>query len=388
MAVTEDLPSFLSDPPSQLPHPQTPVAAPNTSVTETNSAELFQRETALSLDLSASSEIDALFAGYSHSRSGSNLSATSASDHLFDSSVRNLERLLMQPSSESTSDQAQSLAHQQQSVAAQQNTAPPQQHFLPGNTTIASSSSATNSQQQQQQQHSELMQQQSPLMLQQQQLHLLSMQQLGQGGGGLQGLLMSDLNNHLLGAGGSGTGNSNSGNGANNFNGSGLRPLILDGFSSMNDLVSLQQSGLGLPGTPLHHHFSNFPGSGGGMMLHSGMGGLGGMHGGGMGLHHPHQQQNHIMHMHNMGNMNGLSGSSLLSGGGQGGSEYRIGAYTREERQMKIEAFRAKKRKRIWRKQIKYDCRKRLADTRPRFVIALRLIDGCTLNTFLTGCAE
>ena len=46
--------------------------------------------------------------------------------------------------------------------------------------------------------------------------------------------------------------------------------------------------------------------------------------------------------------------------------EFRIGAYTKQERQLKIEQFREKKRTRIWRKQIKYDCRKRLADTRPR----------------------
>jgi hypothetical protein len=44
----------------------------------------------------------------------------------------------------------------------------------------------------------------------------------------------------------------------------------------------------------------------------------------------------------------------------------RIGAYTKEERQILIEKFRAKKKRRVWRKQIKYDCRKRLADTRPR----------------------
>lgn len=44
----------------------------------------------------------------------------------------------------------------------------------------------------------------------------------------------------------------------------------------------------------------------------------------------------------------------------------RIGAYTKEERQAIIAKFRAKKMRRVWRKQIKYDCRKRLADTRPR----------------------
>lgn len=44
----------------------------------------------------------------------------------------------------------------------------------------------------------------------------------------------------------------------------------------------------------------------------------------------------------------------------------RVGAYTKEERQAIIAKFRAKKMRRVWRKQIKYDCRKRLADTRPR----------------------
>lgn len=47
-------------------------------------------------------------------------------------------------------------------------------------------------------------------------------------------------------------------------------------------------------------------------------------------------------------------------------SEKRVGIYTIEERKNKIEKFRERKRQRIWRKQIKYDCRKRLADTRPR----------------------
>ena len=48
------------------------------------------------------------------------------------------------------------------------------------------------------------------------------------------------------------------------------------------------------------------------------------------------------------------------------GDGCRVGVYTKEERLKRIERFREKKLKRIWRKQIKYDCRKRLADTRPR----------------------
>lgn len=47
-------------------------------------------------------------------------------------------------------------------------------------------------------------------------------------------------------------------------------------------------------------------------------------------------------------------------------TETRVGAYSKEERQIRINRFRDKKKKRVWRKQIKYDCRKRLADTRPR----------------------
>jgi hypothetical protein len=46
--------------------------------------------------------------------------------------------------------------------------------------------------------------------------------------------------------------------------------------------------------------------------------------------------------------------------------DVKVGAYTKEERQMRIQKFRAKKIRRVWKKQIKYDCRKKLADTRPR----------------------
>jgi hypothetical protein len=68
-----------------------------------------------------------------------------------------------------------------------------------------------------------------------------------------------------------------------------------------------------------------------------------------------------------------LSASGVVGGLTLGGltvpndGEFRVGAYTKLERHLKIEAFREKKRTRIWRKQIKYDCRKRLADTRPRY---------------------
>lgn len=72
-----------------------------------------------------------------------------------------------------------------------------------------------------------------------------------------------------------------------------------------------------------------------------------------------------------MGDSSGMSSSGVgaLTLGGltvPNDGEFRVGAYTKLERHLKIEAFREKKRTRIWRKQIKYDCRKRLADTRPR----------------------
>ena len=47
-------------------------------------------------------------------------------------------------------------------------------------------------------------------------------------------------------------------------------------------------------------------------------------------------------------------------------NEAKIGAYTKEQRRVLIANFRAKRQRRVWRKQIKYDCRKKLADTRPR----------------------
>merc|ERR1711871_1564938 len=45
----------------------------------------------------------------------------------------------------------------------------------------------------------------------------------------------------------------------------------------------------------------------------------------------------------------------------------RIGAYTLEERKAKIAAWIEKSKRRVWDKKIKYGCRKRLADARPRY---------------------
>lgn len=44
----------------------------------------------------------------------------------------------------------------------------------------------------------------------------------------------------------------------------------------------------------------------------------------------------------------------------------RIGIYLPEARRARIARFHAKRTRRIWRKRIKYDCRKKLADSRPR----------------------
>ncbi|OQR82074.1 hypothetical protein THRCLA_11154 [Thraustotheca clavata] len=43
-----------------------------------------------------------------------------------------------------------------------------------------------------------------------------------------------------------------------------------------------------------------------------------------------------------------------------------IGAYTPAARKLRLEKFHEKRKKRIWKKSIKYDCRKKLADDRPR----------------------
>ncbi len=50
----------------------------------------------------------------------------------------------------------------------------------------------------------------------------------------------------------------------------------------------------------------------------------------------------------------------LLNKGG------RIGIYLPEARRQRIAKFHSKRKNRIWRKRIKYDCRKKLADSRPR----------------------
>ncbi|TDH73082.1 hypothetical protein CCR75_003701 [Bremia lactucae] len=44
----------------------------------------------------------------------------------------------------------------------------------------------------------------------------------------------------------------------------------------------------------------------------------------------------------------------------------KIGSYTPTERKLRLEKFHEKRKNRTWKKSIKYDCRKKLADDRPR----------------------
>lgn len=59
----------------------------------------------------------------------------------------------------------------------------------------------------------------------------------------------------------------------------------------------------------------------------------------------------------------------------------RIGIYTKEERQSIISRFQDKRRTRVWKKKIRYHCRKNLADRRVRikvshFFLSCRLVMG------------
>lgn len=60
------------------------------------------------------------------------------------------------------------------------------------------------------------------------------------------------------------------------------------------------------------------------------------------------------------GNSSGTFQMELLNKDG------RIGIYLPDARRARIARFHAKRKMRIWRKRIKYDCRKKLADSRPR----------------------
>lgn len=47
-------------------------------------------------------------------------------------------------------------------------------------------------------------------------------------------------------------------------------------------------------------------------------------------------------------------------------AERKIGSYSPEARKLRIQKFHEKRKNRTWKKSIKYDCRKKLADDRPR----------------------
>lgn len=70
---------------------------------------------------------------------------------------------------------------------------------------------------------------------------------------------------------------------------------------------------------------------------------------------------NNIQHLHHQPmNTNTSNNMNLMNKGG------RIGIYLPEARRARIAKFHSKRKNRIWRKRIKYDCRKKLADSRPR----------------------
>ena len=68
----------------------------------------------------------------------------------------------------------------------------------------------------------------------------------------------------------------------------------------------------------------------------------------------------------------GVSATTAVPGAGAGAnagvSAGNVpGVYSAAERRAKIERYLAKRRRRVWRRNIKYSCRKKLADDRPRF---------------------
>lgn len=85
------------------------------------------------------------------------------------------------------------------------------------------------------------------------------------------------------------------------------------------------------------------------------------------------------------GRQHGCGGGGRRGGlGAKVGVVHRVGAYTLEERASLVAKFHAKRGRRIWRKKIKYDCRKKLADKRPRLkgrFVTQEELDGLDAET-------
>lgn len=62
----------------------------------------------------------------------------------------------------------------------------------------------------------------------------------------------------------------------------------------------------------------------------------------------------------------GVLGSSAMTPRTGVQVERKIGSYSPEARKLRIQKFHEKRKNRTWKKSIKYDCRKKLADDRPR----------------------
>eukprot|EP00588_Corethron_pennatum_P012685 CAMPEP_0194267046 /NCGR_PEP_ID=MMETSP0169-20130528/1723_1 /TAXON_ID=218684 /ORGANISM="Corethron pennatum, Strain L29A3" /LENGTH=375 /DNA_ID=CAMNT_0039007847 /DNA_START=344 /DNA_END=1471 /DNA_ORIENTATION=+ len=96
---------------------------------------------------------------------------------------------------------------------------------------------------------------------------------------------------------------------------------------------------------------------------------------------------NNSSHTSNMPLSNGIPCSSVAVSSVQSvQKETKIGAYTPADRKARIAKFHSKRKSRIWRKRIKYDCRKKLADSRPR--IKGRFVKRSDMDDELDECVE
>ncbi len=75
------------------------------------------------------------------------------------------------------------------------------------------------------------------------------------------------------------------------------------------------------------------------------------------------------------------TGGGLYKLPGTGGVGF-IGAYSPEQRRLRIEKFFEKRNRRVWTKKVKYDVRKNFADSRLRVKVTVAL--NCTVSHLLT----